>query len=205
MITPPQRRHQTIIFPPDTAGTMTALQRFNNSLTRVGTGIKERPLLRFLLVFISAFFLLQWVYQALIDTAVYRFFIEVLTVRPSAWLIQRLTSQDGVLAQGHRLLWPGGGLSVLNGCDGAEVMQLLFAAFAAADGPWRQRLHGAALGLLLVYVLNQLRIVGLYFAARHDRAWFELIHGMIGPLIIIALSTLFFAGWMGRDDPAHAA
>lgn len=178
---------------------MIALRRFNDWLMRIGTGVHTLPLLRFLVFFISAFFLLQWAYQGLSDTAVYRFYLETLTVRPSALLIQWIAPQDGVIARGARLVWSSGGLSVYNGCDGMEVMQLLLAAFVAVAVPWRQRLFGASFGLLLIYVLNLLRIVGLYFTARHDRAWFELLHGMVGPLMIIALTTLFFAWWTGRD------
>lgn len=162
-------------------------------------------MLRFTLFFLGVFVLLQWAYPMFSDTVVYRFYLETLTVQPSAALIQWIAPHDGVLARDHRLLWSGGGLSLYNGCDGAEAMKLLIAAFIAIAGPWRARLLGAALGLLFIYILNQGRIVGLYFAARHDRAWFELIHGIIGPLSIIALTTLFFAWWMGRNEPARAA
>lgn len=166
---------------------------------------KTVPVLRFALLFISVFLLLQWAYPMFSGTAVYRFYLETLTVQPSAALIQWIAPQDGVLARDHRLVWSGGGLSLYNGCDGAEAMKLLITAFVVVAGPWRARLLGAAIGLLLIYALNQGRIVSLYFAARHDRAWFELIHGMLGPLIIIALTTLFFAWWIGRNDPARAA
>lgn len=181
------------------------LRSFNERLNKIVAGGHARPLLRFTLLFISIFFLLQWAYQTLDGTAIYRFYLETLTVRPSAILIQWIVPQEGVVAQGHRLIWPRGGLSLFNGCDGVEVMQLLLAAFVATAGPWRQRLWGAASGLLLVYVLNQARIVALYFAVRHDRALFELLHGLVGPLIIIALTTLFFVWWTGRNEPAPAA
>lgn len=184
---------------------MIALRRFNEWLKKIGIGGNARPLPRFTLLFISVFLLLQWAYPALADTAVYRFYLETLTVQPSAALIQWIAPQDGVLARGHRLIWLGGGLSLYNGCDGAEAMKLLITAFIAVVGPWRSRLLGTALGLLLIYLLNQGRIVCLYFAARHGRGWFELLHGMIGPLLIIALTTLFFAWWIGRDEPARAA
>jgi exosortase/archaeosortase family protein len=163
---------------------MIRLRSFNDWFENMDTGGKAEPLLRL--------FLLQCVYQAFSGTAVYRFYIETLTVRPSVALIQMIVPQDGVAARGARLLWPGGGISVYSGCDGVEVMQLLLAAFVAVSGRWRQRLLGVAFGLLLIYLLNQARIVGLYFAARHDRALFELLHGLAGPLII-AVTTLFFA------------
>ena len=184
---------------------MQAPQHFNEWLTNMNAGVNARPLLRFILYFLGSFLLLQWAYQAVLDTPAYHFFIDTLTVRPSVDLIHLLLPEDAVRAQGHRLLWSGGGLSVYNGCDGAEVMQLLLAAFVAVAGPWRQRLIGAAFGLLLIYALNQGRIVALYFAARHDRVWFELLHGLVGPLFIIALTTLFFAWWTGRDEIPRAA
>lgn len=184
---------------------MIAVRCLNDWLVRLATGAPTRPLMRFLLFFIGAFLVLQWAYQAMLDTAAYRFYLETLTVRPSAALIQWLAPEDGVLARGRRLVWAGGGLAVYKGCDGMEVMQLLLAAFVAMVGPWRQRLWGASLGLVLIYALNQARIVGLYWAARHERAWFELLHGMIGPLLIIALTTLFFAWWTGRDATPRAA
>ncbi len=184
---------------------MTALRCFNEWLTSMAVAVDARPLLRFVLFFLGIFLLLQWAYQAWADTATYRFYIETLTVRPSVGLIHLFVPQDDVIAHANRLVWAGGGLSVYNGCDGVEVMQLLVAAFAAVIGPWRQRLLGAVYGLLLIYVLNQARIVSLYFAARHDRTWFELVHGLVGPLLIIALTTLFFAWRTGRDATPRAA
>ena len=158
-------------------------------------------LLRFAGLFFVAFFLLQWGYQALADTAAYRFYIEQLTVYPSALIIQIIAPQDNVIGEGHRLLWSGGGLNILNGCDGAEAIELLLAAFIAVSGAWRMKWRGMALGVVLIYILNQARIVVLYFAIRHDKGLFELIHGLIGPLVIIALITLFFAWWIVPREP----
>ena len=82
---------------------------------------------------------------------------------------------------------------------------LLMAAFITASGTWRMRFTGIALGMLLIYVLNQVRIVALYFSVRHDTALFELIHGVVGPLAIIAVACLFFAWWIGRGESADPA
>lgn len=159
---------------------------------------------RFVLVFLGAFVLLQGVYQAITDSSAQRFFIETLTVRPSAAAIQMLRPQAGVVADSHRLVWNGGRLSVLNGCDGVEAMNLLIAAFIAVAGTMHMRLSGIALGVVLIYALNQIRIVALYFAFRSNKQLFELMHGLIGPLAIIALACLFFVWWIGRDAPARA-
>ena len=61
------------------------------------------------------------------------------------------------------------------------------------------KLTGMVLGFVLIFFLNQARIVSLYFAIRHDKALFELIHGLAGPMAIISLSCLFFTWWISRD------
>lgn len=184
---------------------MDPLQRFNAWLGAVFTGGNAGSWWRFVLLFLVAFLVLAAAYQALEGTPIYRFYLDTLTVRPTAALVGLFTPQAQVAAQGSHLIWRGGALTVNNGCDGMEVIQLLIAAFVAYPGPWRQRLLGAFLGLLLVYGLNEFRLVALYYAARHDRAWFELLHGLVGPLIVIAVTTLFFAWWIGRDEHPRAA
>lgn len=190
--------HQTITSTRDTLP-VSQPQSYNEFLQKIQPAHHGVSLLRFAAVFFVAFFLLQWAYQALNNTAIYHFYIEKLTVRPSAAFIGLIAPADGVIAQAHRLVWQSGRLSVLNGCDGAEAMALLIAAFIAIAGPYRMRLSGIVIGVLLIYGLNQGRIVALYFAARHDKHLFELIHGLAGPLVIIALACLFFAWWIGRD------
>jgi len=184
---------------------MTQPQSYDAFLQKIQPVRYSVSLLRFAFVFLVAFFMLQWAYQALSDTTAYRFYIETLTVRPSTALIHLLAPTENVTAQAHRLVWPEGRLSVLNGCDCAEAMELLMAAFIAVAGSWRMRFTGIALGTLLIYGLNQARIVALYFAVRHDKALFELIHGLIGPLIIIAVACLFFAWWIGRSASTEPA
>ena len=192
--------HQTVTLSPETRS-VTQSQSYDEFLQKIQPVRHSVSLLRFAGIFFVGFFLLQWGYQALADTAAYRFYIEQLTVHPSAFVIQLIAPQDNVIGEGHRLVWSGGGLNILNGCDGAEAIELLLAAFIAVSGSWRMKLSGMAIGLSLVYVLNQARIVSLYFAIRHDKGLFELIHGMIGPLVIIALVTLFFAWWIAPREP----
>lgn len=160
--------------------------------------------IRFALIFGVSFFLLQWGYQGLDGTAAYSFYIEHLVVQPSAALIHFIAPQNEITAQGHRLAWSGGGLNILNGCDGADAIELLLAAFIAAAGGWRMKVSGVLLGLGIIYLLNQARIVALYFALQHNKALFESIHGLAGPLVIIAVVTLFFAWWIAPRDPQAA-
>lgn len=154
--------------------------------------------LRFAFLFLLIFLLLQYGYSACSGTAIEHLVIDVGTVRPSVAVINLIAPDDAAQASGQRILSPLGGLSVLNGCEGTESIFLLLAAIFAFNASWTHKLKGALLGTLLIYLLNQGRIVSLYFAAHHDRHWFDLLHGTIAPTLIIVLGCLFFLFWSGR-------
>lgn len=154
-----------------------------------------------ILVFVGVFVALTALYAAAAGTAVERFVIEDLTVRPAAWLLGWAQPSLQAAAVGSRLTAPGGGVNVLNGCEGADVLFLVIAAVLAVPLTWRQRLVGALLGLGLTFVVNQARVIGLFFAAREAPQSFAMLHGVVAPLAMVLLIVLWFAWFMRR----HAA
>lgn len=157
--------------------------------------------LNLLLVFALTFVALQWTWAQARDTALERLVIDQATVRPAAFLVNLISPHTSAYADRSRLKAPGGGINILNGCEGTEVLFLLYAALLAAPLAWRARLLGAAAATLLVYVLNQARIIALFFAYRSDTALFDALHGTIAPLLLIAASLLFFLYWLQRYAP----
>lgn len=151
--------------------------------------------LRFALVFLLTFCILQFSYQAGRATLVKHLVIDVATVYPSTALINFIDPGMQAVASGQRILSPQVSLSILNGCEGTETLFLLVAAIAAFRTSWRNKLTGLLLGTCLVYCLNQARIVVLFIAAQQNRQWFEIIHGYIAPSLIIVLCSLFFVWW----------
>ncbi|MBI3774205.1 MAG: archaeosortase/exosortase family protein [Gammaproteobacteria bacterium] len=158
-------------------------------------------LLIFVALFIAVFFGCEALYMQSRGTGFERVFIDILTVKPSAALINWFSPNEGVSAQGPRLMSPFARLSVLNGCEGTEAMFLLIAAITAFAAPWRHKLIGALLGIGLVYAFNQIRIVVLYYSFRTDKAVFELIHGTVGPTVIVLVACAFFFWWL-KQIPA---
>ena len=159
--------------------------------------------LSLLLIFIVAFFALQWAWGQARGTVVERLIIDQATVRPAAFLVNLISPNTSAYADGSRLKAPGGGINILNGCEGTEVLFLLYAALLAVPLAWRARLLGAMAATLYVYVLNQARIVALFFAYRSDAGLFDALHGMIAPLLLIACSLLFFLYWLHRYAPVE--
>ena len=175
-----------------TAGSFSA-----DALLRPGQS-QPRPLWLQALLFGAVFFLLQTGYGALHGTWAERLLIDTLTVKMAAWSIRTVTPEVAVQAVGTRLKAPGGGINIINGCEGTEVLFLLYAAFASALLPWRAGLAGVLAGTALVFLLNQGRILALFYAYRSDKALFDLLHGTVAPLLLIALSALFFLFWLKR-------
>ena len=81
------------------------------------------------------------------------------------------------------------------------VFSMLGAAFVVFAMPWRARLLGIVAGCVWVLVLNQARILALFYAFRSDRELFELLHNTAAPLLMIVLTGLFFHVWLQRTKP----
>lgn len=157
------------------------------------------------LAFVALFMLMQAGWESARGTWIERIWVHELTVRSATALINQLTPAVAAAAQGARIVAPGGGLNVLFGCEGTDVVFLLVAAFTVFPLPWRFRLLGVCSGLVLVFVLNQARIVGLFYAFRQDRALFELMHSTGAPLLMVALCGLFFHAWLQRAASSQTA
>lgn len=154
--------------------------------------------------FVVLFAALQGTYTAQRGGAVERFVIDTLTVRTAAALIDGGWPAIGVVADGPRLRARGGGLNVLNGCEGVDIACLLVAAMLVTPIPWRRRALGLLAGLPLVFVLNQVRVVALFHAYRQDRDTFDLLHGGVAPLLMVLAVGLFFLLWVERRTPRGA-
>ena len=104
--------------------------------------------------FLALFLLLQGAYTFAQGTRVERWVIDEATVGTAAWLIDRIAPEVGVQAVGSRLRAPGGGINILNGCEGVEVVFLVAAAMLVAPLAWRWKVLGLWLGTGWVFALT---------------------------------------------------
>lgn len=158
----------------------------------------DSPIVLRISLFLLIYGSLHWAYQSLRSSVFDPWFIHALTVAPAAALLDGLWPADLVRAIGPRLAWPGGRLTLLAGCDGFEVMSLFTAAVLVADVSWRRGLVSLAVGCAAVWALNQARIVALYWTFRHQRDWFDAVHTVWGPLLLIAAVVVVYAWAVSR-------
>lgn len=155
-----------------------------------------RRLLLRALEFMLIFMALQACWEAARGSWLERLWVHDLTVRSAAAAINFLTPDTHAVAQGARIVAPGGGLNVLSGCEGTDVVFMLVAAFLAFPLPARTRVLGLLSGLVWVLVLNQVRIAALFYSFRADRDLFDQLHTTAAPLVMTVLTGLFFHLWL---------
>ena len=160
-----------------------------------------------IVAFLAVFVALQLSWQLLRGSPVEYAVVHHGTVRPAAYLIDRISPQVRAHAVDFSVRARGGGLNVVNGCEGLDAVCLLVAAFAAAGLPLATALFATSLGVAMVVVVNQLRIVALFFAYRRDPALFDALHSAVAPLAMVLFVACYFHAWLSysRDHAAAAA
>jgi len=122
--------------------------------------------------------------------------IDLGTVVPAAWFARAMTGDPAIAAMGSHLSAPDVSINVLFGCEGSDVLMLLCAALLVSPSPAPKRLAGLVAGIGLVFLINQARLLALFFVFRHHRGWFGTVHGLVGPMSVVVGVTAFFLLWL---------
>ena len=156
----------------------------------------HRLMIARVLAFVAVFGVLESAWQWTDAAPAHRRVIEHGVVAPAAAIARRLTPEQPIASEGDVLRGPGTRLRIVAGCDGTETLFLLTAGFVVAPLPWRRRLLAWAIGLPFVYVLNQARILSLYYSLRADAALFDALHGIVTPVLMVIAVLAFYYVWL---------
>lgn len=98
-------------------------------------------------------------------------------------------------------------VEIMKGCEGSDVVLLAVAALLAFPLPLVRKVMGLLAAALLIYVVNLVRIISLFFALAYRPQWFDLLHGAIWQTLIILLVAAFFLVWThpARRDHERSA
>lgn len=135
----------------------------------------------------------------LVEDVIVRYF----TVIPGSRVLDALTPDIHVSSEGTRIVSSLARLNVLKGCEGTEALLMLYAAMMAVPRPVKYTLIGLISGTVLVFLVNQVRIISLFFIAAYHKNWFELVHGFLAPIIIVLLTAVFFFRWLKWSQPTR--
>lgn len=81
------------------------------------------------------------------------------------------------------------------GCEGTEPIVVYLAGVLSFPALWKYRIKGAIIGLILLYTMNIIRVVVLFYIAKNYSNQFELFHITIFPVLFIFFAILSWAIW----------
>lgn len=94
--------------------------------------------------------------------------------------------------QGGTHLWIG------DPCNGVSVMAVFVIFIAAFPGPARHKLWFAALGALVIHVINNIRVVALSIIASIDFEWLTFNHDYTFYVVVYGCVVLLWYWWVVR-------
>jgi len=116
--------------------------------------------------------------------------------RTAGWLF-RIFGAD-TSGSGTVLSVGGTSFSIAFGCNGLEALAIYVAAMLASPFYWKSKIWGLLVGFVGNFIINQIRIIGLFLAAMIGEQQFEYAHTIIGQTFVIVLTMALFLWWGNR-------
>lgn len=125
---------------------------------------------------------------------------------PAAKVINTITPERNARVHENKISSSKAVLNIVRGCDGSGVWFMLMAAVLGFGAKLKPTIMGLVLGTLTVYLINQTRIVGLFYLVEWKRTLFPVVHTYFAPTLIILLIAGFFLWWTqwAMDSMDHA-
>jgi exosortase/archaeosortase family protein len=93
---------------------------------------------------------------------------------------------------------PGFAVEIKNNCNAIYEIGLYAAAVFAYPATWRLRTLGVAIGALLLYLANLLRVLALIGLGRYFPGGFQLAHLYLFQALFLALVAACWLSWLSR-------
>ena len=114
---------------------------------------------------------------------------------PAAKVINTITPDRNAVVHENKISSRKAILNIVRGCDGSGVWFMLMAAVLGFGARFKSLLVGILLGTVVVYLINQIRIIGLFYLVEWKRHLFPVVHTYYAPTLIILLIAGFFLWW----------
>ena len=119
----------------------------------------------------------------------------------TGWVFRAFGAE--VYASGPTLSVNSTTLTIDFGCNGLEAHGIYFAAIVASAMPIRRKLTGLLVGFLGIFLLNLIRVCGIFIAAEINQDLFYYAHSIIGQTFVIILTMALYLWWELRNEPAR--
>ena len=89
----------------------------------------------------------------------------------------------------------GFAIRIMNGCNGINVLVLLWSAMLAWPTGAGRKLKGMVLGALIIQAANLVRVITLFYLGQWNTVWFEWMHVYAWEILMMLLGLAVFAVW----------
>ncbi|MGH8003348.1 MAG: exosortase H [Limisphaerales bacterium] len=89
-------------------------------------------------------------------------------------------------------------LSIATGCNGVEALALYFSAVLAFPTDWKRKAVGLLIGLIGIFLINQIRVIGLFLVAMIKPEILPEAHNYAGQTFVIILGMACWWFWAER-------
>jgi len=89
-------------------------------------------------------------------------------------------------------------MEIRDGCNGVNVVVLLWSAILAYPASLKWKLIGLSGGLAAIQILNLLRLISLFYLGQYSWSLFELAHLYLWESLIIIDGMIVFSLWIRR-------
>jgi len=151
--------------------------------------------LRFVVVAAVLYGLMHLAYHKVPDDTLREVIYPNLIGHAAAKVINTITPDRYVRVSDNKIASKKAVLNIVRGCDGSGVWFMLLAAVLGYGAKFKHTLVGLVLGSLTVYLVNQLRIIGLYYLVEYNRMLFPAVHTYFAPTLIVFIIAAFFLWW----------
>lgn len=161
---------------------------------------REFPVLRFVLLFASfeVCFYGLWMSEVF-EKSLLPPYIRLLALASSSCLSFFGVS---VFVEGVSMVSPDFSMVVSRGCDGLEAVALFWAAVLAFPSSAKRKLLGIFIGSSALAGMNCLRLITLFWAGTSASQFFETLHLVIWPGVILFTSVAMWLVWARLETKA---
>ena len=161
-----------------------------------------KPALRFLLIFLSVYFVLNLIYGLWIESLGTKPDIATHWVSSQSAKLVSLVSEEAralpntegptiMILTGDRII-----LNVFEGCNGINVVIVFLAFILAFGGSTQKMLWFIPIGLLVIHVFNLGRIMLLYFLSYNNSTFFYYFHKYFFTAVIFGVVFILWWLWI---------
>jgi len=158
----------------------------------------KNPTLKSALVFLVLLIVICLIlYPAAVKENVINQFV-VMICSQAACLIKLLGLE--VYSRDTSIMGAGFSVDVKNGCNAIYEISLFICAVAAYPSGLKYKLSGVAVGSLIIYVFNLLRVVVLFLTGLYHRELFKMVHDHVSQSLFIFLVVVLWLLWASKTE-----